>query len=73
MIILRKSNIGLTLGWNEAAGLFCFWFNLFGYGFSIHLFIKKKFWFFGVEEDYFNGPIKLFCLGPLFLISIQKL
>ena len=73
MIILQKKNIGLTLGWKTSAGLFCFWFNIFSYNLTFHLFISKKHWIFGFEEDWYNGPIYHFGLGPICLFCIMYL
>ena len=73
MIILRKKNIGLTLGWKTSAGLICFWFNVFSYNLTFHFIVSKKHWIFGFEDDYYEGPIKLFGLGPICLFCLHYL
>lgn len=57
----------IYFGWKKCAGLVCFWFVLGGFGYTFHFFVQKEHWVWGRSVDYYNGPIDLFGIGPLFL------
>lgn len=36
---------------------------------ALHLFVKKSCWVWGFEEDWYDGPLPNYGLGPLFLLA----
>ena len=58
----------MKISWNKA-GLICFSIGEEGWDYSLHLFVKPEFWIWGHVEDYYDGPLHRFGLGPLFLLA----
>lgn len=56
----------VTMHLKKVAGLICVACGPW----SIHLFVKSRFhWVWGKQETWFDGPLLMYGLGPLFLIS----
>ena len=61
-------NFGTDSGWKQSAGLIAFWFDHGDFNYCFHFIVQKEHWIWGFEDDYYDGPIKLFGMGPLFLV-----
>jgi len=56
------------------AGLICFelsWGKDNWRWFGGYFLVRRSFWKFGRDFDYYDGPLGMFGLGPLFLFSWQ--
>jgi len=56
--------------YTKAAGFFSIGFRIFKKEITIHFLMKKEYWKYWWRHNwYYDGPIYLFGLGPLLLIS----
>ena len=56
-------------GWKAHAGLIWFCFVAFRWEWNVHIFVKRSHWIWGHEEDWYDGPLPQWGLGPLFLVA----
>lgn len=65
----------IGFGWKKHAGLICFnfykpgWTERTGRELSIHIFVRRSHWVWGYVEDWYDGPLRSFGAGPLFLFA----
>ncbi|HEY8096166.1 MAG TPA: hypothetical protein VIE65_08740 [Methylobacter sp.] len=65
----------IEFGWKNNAGLVCLWnadekqLSTF----AIHFLVSPRFWLFGRQEEWFDGPLYSFGLGPLILINWMEI
>lgn len=59
---LLRSPVGLAF---NMAGLVCVHCGPW----SLHLFVKPKYWTWGREEEWYDGPLPEYGLGPLFKLA----
>ena len=52
----------------NAAGLFWLGFYLGNWDYTVHFFVKYKYWRFGKVSYWYNGPMEDYGLGPFVLI-----
>lgn len=61
----RKKSRGVFFGWEENSGLICLWYR----GWSLHLAVRGDDWMWGKEEFWYDGPMRSWGLGPVFLLA----
>ena len=52
-----------------AAGLVTICASVRGWEIAVHLLVRPSFWLLGYEESWWDGPLYLFGLGPLVLVT----
>jgi hypothetical protein len=57
----------VTFGWKDA-GLMSIW-NWSDEPWAIHFFPSREFYIWGTNSSWWDGPLKTFGLGPLFVMS----
>ena len=62
LIGLLRSKVSLV---SRMAGLICI---LCG-PWALHVFVKRSCWTWGYEEDWYDGPLPSYGMGPLFLLT----
>ena len=67
----KTLKMNLHIDFNKYAGLITIWKDppkKCDSAWALHLFVKKEFQIWGIEKDWFDGPLIMYGCGPIFLI-----
>jgi len=60
----KKTALTVNAGWARNAGALAVSWR----GFSLHFVVQRDCWVWGYDEDYYDGPLPSFGVGPVFLL-----